>query len=50
MPDEDIPALQRLGVRAVFTPKDYDLMAVIDRVLDVIGAPAAETETHAASA
>jgi (2R)-ethylmalonyl-CoA mutase len=50
VPDEDIPALQRLGVRAVFTPKDYDLMAVIDRVLDVIGAPAAETETHAASA
>ena len=31
-----------LGVRAVFTPKDFDLMDVIDRILDVIGAPAAE--------
>jgi len=50
VPDEDVPALERLGVRAVFTPKDYDLMAVIDRVLDVIGAPASEASTHAASA
>jgi (2R)-ethylmalonyl-CoA mutase len=50
VPDEDVPALERLGVRAVFTPKDYDLMAVIDRVLDVIGAPASEVATHAASA
>jgi (2R)-ethylmalonyl-CoA mutase len=50
VPDEDLPALARLGVRAVFTPKDYDLMAVIDRVLDVIGAPASEASTHAASA
>ncbi|HWP67517.1 MAG TPA: protein meaA [Candidatus Limnocylindria bacterium] len=50
VPDDDVPALERLGVRAVFTPKDYDLMAVIDRVLDVIGAPAAETGAHAASA
>jgi (2R)-ethylmalonyl-CoA mutase len=50
VPDEDLAALEGLGVRAVFTPKDYDLMAVIDRVLDVIGAPAAEASTHAASA
>jgi (2R)-ethylmalonyl-CoA mutase len=50
VPDEDVPALERLGVRAVFTPKDYDLMAVMDRVLDVIGAPVPEASTHAASA
>jgi (2R)-ethylmalonyl-CoA mutase len=50
VPDDDVPVLERLGVRAVFTPKDYDLMAVIDRVLDVIGAPAAESPTRAASA
>jgi (2R)-ethylmalonyl-CoA mutase len=50
VPDADIAALERLGVRAVFTPKDYDLMAVMDRVLDVIGAPAVEASAHAASA
>jgi len=42
IPDADVEPLRRLGVRAVFTPKDYDLMDVIDRILDVIGAPAAE--------
>jgi (2R)-ethylmalonyl-CoA mutase len=50
VPEDDVPALKKLGIRAVFTPRDFDLMAVIDRVLDVIGAPAAETATHAASA
>jgi (2R)-ethylmalonyl-CoA mutase len=50
VPDEDIPALERLGVRAVFTPKDYDLMSVMSRVLDVIGAPAVQAPAHAASA
>jgi (2R)-ethylmalonyl-CoA mutase len=40
--DDDIASLSALGVRAVFTPKDYDLMDVMDRILDVIGAaPAA---------
>ncbi len=42
IPDADVQALRALGVRAVFTPKDFDLMDVIDRILDVIGAPAAE--------
>jgi (2R)-ethylmalonyl-CoA mutase len=41
IPESDEPALRELGVRAVFTPKDYDLMVVMDRILDVIGAPAA---------
>ena len=50
VPDDDVPALERLGVQAVFTPKDYDLMQVMHRVLDVIGAPAAEDAPHAASA
>ncbi len=39
IPDADAPTLQRLGVKAVFTPKDFDLMDVMDRILDVIGAP-----------
>jgi len=50
VPDDDIPALTQLGIRAVFTPKDYDLMGVMSRVLDVIGAPVGQSAAHAASA
>jgi (2R)-ethylmalonyl-CoA mutase len=39
VPEDDIPKLRALGIRDVFTPKDFDLMTVMDRVLDVIGAP-----------
>jgi (2R)-ethylmalonyl-CoA mutase len=38
IPDADVPALRALGIRDVFTPKDFDLSDVMDRVLDVIGA------------
>jgi (2R)-ethylmalonyl-CoA mutase len=41
IPASDVEALRSLGVKAVFTPKDFDLMDVMDRILDVIGAPQA---------
>jgi (2R)-ethylmalonyl-CoA mutase len=47
VPDADVDALTGLGVRAVFTPKDFDLVAVMDRILDVIGAPGAATRASA---
>lgn len=37
IPDADVPALERLGVKAVFTPKDFELDTVMHRILDVIG-------------
>ncbi len=40
LPESDWPALEQLGVRAVFTPKDFDLMGIMSRILDVIGAQA----------
>ncbi len=40
LPESDWPALEKLGVRAVFTPKDFDLMGIMSRILDVIGAHA----------
>ncbi len=43
VPEGDVPVLRELGVRAVFTPKDFDLMEVMARILDVIGAPADAT-------
>ncbi len=36
IPVADVPALEALGVRAIFTPRDYDLVKVIARVVDVI--------------
>jgi (2R)-ethylmalonyl-CoA mutase len=39
VPEDDVPKLHAMGIRAVFTPKDFDLMTVMDRILDVIGAP-----------
>ncbi len=38
IPEADLAALRELGVKAVFTPKDFDLMAVMDKILDVMGA------------
>jgi (2R)-ethylmalonyl-CoA mutase len=50
VPERDVDALRALGVKAVFTPKDFDLMSVMDRILDVIGAPRDESAPRAASA
>ena len=46
VPDGDVERLHALGVKAVFTPRDFDLMAVMDRILDVIGAPRDEPEAR----
>jgi (2R)-ethylmalonyl-CoA mutase len=36
IPEQDARTLTEAGIAAVFTPKDYDLTAVMTRVLDVI--------------
>jgi methylmalonyl-CoA mutase cobalamin-binding subunit len=41
VPDDEVAALREWGVRAGFSPRVVGRMAVMDRVLDVIGAPAA---------
>jgi len=50
IPERDVEALRSLGVKAVFTPKDFDVVDVMDRILDVIGAPRTEAGARAASA
>jgi (2R)-ethylmalonyl-CoA mutase len=50
IPERDVEALRSLGVKAVFTPKDFDVVDVMDRILDVIGAPRTEAAARAASA
>ena len=44
IPQADIPGLQALGVRQVFTPKDYDLMDIMNSIMDVV----LEQKQHAA--
>jgi (2R)-ethylmalonyl-CoA mutase len=50
VPEGDVAALRALGVRAVFTPTDFDLLDVMDRILDVIGAPRGAAGARAAGA
>ena len=38
VPPDDAAALTAMGVGAVFTPRDYDLVGVMDRVVDLIDA------------
>ncbi|MBL8625499.1 MAG: cobalamin-dependent protein [Myxococcales bacterium] len=41
VPRPDVARLEALGVRAVFTPADYDLAQVMSRMLDVVEGAAA---------
>ena len=36
IPDSDAAKLTELGVAAVFTPKDFDMTTVMDRIVDVV--------------
>jgi (2R)-ethylmalonyl-CoA mutase len=36
IPPEDAEALKKAGVAAVYTPKDYDLTAILDDIVDIV--------------
>jgi (2R)-ethylmalonyl-CoA mutase len=36
IPERDVQILEKLGVRDVFTPSDFDLVGVIGRLLDAV--------------
>jgi ethylmalonyl-CoA mutase len=36
IPKQDVPTLTALGVRRVFTPSDYQLVDVMERIMDVV--------------
>ena len=38
IPTPDFQTLQQKGVKRIFTPKDFDLMAVMNEIMDVINA------------
>jgi ethylmalonyl-CoA mutase len=50
VPKPDIAALEARGVRRVFTPADYQLVDVVERMMDVVDPAGAEAATPAATA
>ena len=50
VPPEDATVLARLGVAAVFTPKDYELAAIMSRLVDLVVERRAALATSASSA
>jgi (2R)-ethylmalonyl-CoA mutase len=38
IPSEDAAWLREQGVAAVFTPKDYDVAVILDKVVDLLSA------------
>jgi ethylmalonyl-CoA mutase len=36
IPESDFSGLKALGIREVFTPKDFDLMTIMDKIIDII--------------
>ena len=36
IPGSDVDPLMAKGVKAVFTPKDFDLMDVMNRIMDIV--------------
>ena len=46
VPPDDAEALFALGVRAVFTPKDFEIAAIMDRLVD-LAHERRRTEVHA---
>jgi (2R)-ethylmalonyl-CoA mutase len=41
IPEEDAEALRRAGVRRVYTPKDFDMLRIMDEIVDVVAETAA---------
>jgi (2R)-ethylmalonyl-CoA mutase len=42
IPDQDVELLERAGVAAVYTPKDFDITAIMRDIVELVGAGAEE--------
>ncbi len=36
IPESDFETLRKIGVKEIFTPKDFDLMKIMDKIIDLI--------------
>lgn len=36
IPESDFQGLKTIGIKEIFTPKDFDLMAIMDKIIDLI--------------
>ena len=47
IPPDDVGKLEAIGVRRVFTPSDYELIDIMESIVDVIDARAANADAVA---
>jgi (2R)-ethylmalonyl-CoA mutase len=40
IPDQDVPLLERAGVAAVYTPKDFDITRIMRDIVELVGSDA----------
>ncbi|TGK82800.1 protein meaA [Leptospira bourretii] len=38
IPESDFDELKKMGIREIFTPKDYDLMSIMEKIIDIVAA------------
>ena len=50
IPEQDVAALQKAGVAAVYTPKDFDLNRIMRDIVTLVGAGANGASTNGSSA
>ncbi|EKJ85849.1 protein meaA [Leptospira meyeri] len=36
IPESDFEELKKMGIREIFTPKDYDLMSIMEKIIDIV--------------
>lgn len=36
IPESDFDELKKMGIREIFTPKDYDLMSIMEKIIDIV--------------
>ncbi|PJZ44162.1 protein meaA [Leptospira brenneri] len=36
IPESDFEELKAMGIREIFTPKDYDLMSIMEKIIDIV--------------
>jgi (2R)-ethylmalonyl-CoA mutase len=36
IPESDFDELRKIGIKEIFTPKDFDLMVIMEKIIDLI--------------
>jgi (2R)-ethylmalonyl-CoA mutase len=50
IPEQDVAELERAGVAAVYTPKDFDITRIMRDIVELVGAESAAVAATGSSA